>query len=262
MKQKKLLAWGIVLACVMLTVNMFQPLALGSALTFGSLLFSVVIPAALCCVLVSAVHEKRVLGIISSAVWVFCETISTINFCSVILRYGFNASFLFSLMMRTVYMAMAVLWLMRFIINRPMKALLLVVTIIGASLGMTSVGAEMVRALARLITDGYGYLIITNLCSTLYEAAFWTILLLAACGQPKTEAKPLPETAKAFAEPAVEFAAEAVPAAEEEAVPMQEDPAPASNALDALERLAKLHERGILTDAEFESKKAELLSKI
>lgn len=44
----------------------------------------------------------------------------------------------------------------------------------------------------------------------------------------------------------------------------QATPAPASesSSLDALEKLAKLHEQGILTDEEFSQKKAELLSKM
>ena len=42
----------------------------------------------------------------------------------------------------------------------------------------------------------------------------------------------------------------------------QAAPAPESSNLDALEKLAKLHEQGILTDEEFSQKKAELLSKM
>lgn len=42
----------------------------------------------------------------------------------------------------------------------------------------------------------------------------------------------------------------------------QPAPAAQSNSLDALEKLAKLHEQGILTDEEFSQKKAELLSKM
>ena len=38
-------------------------------------------------------------------------------------------------------------------------------------------------------------------------------------------------------------------------------PSNPQNQLEALERLAKLHERGIITDEEFEQKKAEFLSK-
>ena len=265
MKQKKLLVWGIVLACVMLTADLSQSLVLGIELYFADLLFSIVMPAAVCVMLVSAVNEKRVLGIVSSAVALAVETIGLINFCSLILRYGFNASFLFSLLMRTVCMTVAVLWFLRFILNRPMKTLLLVVTIVGASLGITIDGVEMLRVLVMVIKgSGYGALIIANLCSTLYEAAFWTILLLAACGQSRHTAKAVSETVEVFDEPFVEPAAETVPAAEEETVPMpaQEEPMPSESALDALERLAKLHERGILTEAEFESKKAELLSKI
>jgi len=263
-KQKKLLVWGIVLAGVMMTVNMFHYLALGIGMNFSGLLFSIVLPAAVCGILAGAVYEKRALGIISSAVALTCETISLINFCTHILGYGFSENFLFSLMMLTVYMAMAALWLLRFIIKRPMKTLLLVVTIVGASLGITIVGVEMLDELVMAITDGYSYRIITNLCSTLSEAAFWTILLLAACGQPRHTAKAVPETVEVFDETLAEPAAETVAAAEEETVfmPVQEASAPSESALDALERLAALRERGILTDAEFESKKAELLSKI
>lgn len=39
-------------------------------------------------------------------------------------------------------------------------------------------------------------------------------------------------------------------------------PAPAESALDMLERLGKLHESGVLTDAEFAEKKAELLKRL
>lgn len=42
----------------------------------------------------------------------------------------------------------------------------------------------------------------------------------------------------------------------------QAAPAPESSNLDALEKLAKLHEQGVLTDEEFSQKKAELLSKM
>ena len=42
----------------------------------------------------------------------------------------------------------------------------------------------------------------------------------------------------------------------------QAAPAPESSSLDALEKLAKLHEQGVLTDEEFSRKKAELLSKM
>ena len=42
----------------------------------------------------------------------------------------------------------------------------------------------------------------------------------------------------------------------------QAAPAAQSSSLDALEKLAKLHEQGILTDEEFSQKKAELLSKM
>lgn len=42
----------------------------------------------------------------------------------------------------------------------------------------------------------------------------------------------------------------------------QAAPAPESSSLDALEKLAKLHEQGVLTDEEFSQKKAELLSKM
>lgn len=37
---------------------------------------------------------------------------------------------------------------------------------------------------------------------------------------------------------------------------------PTMNSIDALEKLAKLHEQGILTDEEFQQKKADLLAKM
>ena len=42
---------------------------------------------------------------------------------------------------------------------------------------------------------------------------------------------------------------------------VQAAPSPSDN-IDALEKLAKLHEQGILTDDEFRQKKAELLAKM
>lgn len=262
MKQKKLLVWGVVLACVMFAmdfaINRVLARFLGNSLMLFPLLMTCLLSAAACGILAASAYEKRGLGISSAAVALLCRTISLIDFCSVIVGNGFNSVSWFSLVMQQMYMVVAVLWFLRFILNRPMKTLLLVVTIVGVSLGITIGGVD---TLMMMTSFGYGALIITYLFG---EAAFWTLLLLAVCGQPKAAAKSLPETAEAFAEPAIEFASEAVPSAEEETVPVraQETTAPASNALDALERLAKLHERGILTDAEFESKKAELLSKI
>ena len=42
----------------------------------------------------------------------------------------------------------------------------------------------------------------------------------------------------------------------------QQPQQPESNSIDALERLAQLHEKGVLTDEEFEMKKAKLLDRI
>ena len=265
MKQKKLLVWGIVLACVMFAMELVPALFLGYSLTLFSLLMTCLLPAAACGILAASAYEKRGLGISSAAVALLCRTISLINFCSVIVGYGFNASFLFSLVMQQMYMVVAVLWFLRFILNRPMRTPLIVVAIVGAALSGMSFSADLVlETVSALKGHAYMEVLIASMCYGISGLSLWAVYLLASFAQPRHTAKSVPETVEAFDETLVEPAAETVAAAEEETVPMpvQEDPAPASNALDALERLAKLHERGILTDAEFESKKAELLSKI
>ena len=47
-----------------------------------------------------------------------------------------------------------------------------------------------------------------------------------------------------------------------QAVPAAPSQSAANGSLEALERLAKLHEQGILTDEEFQQKKKELLGKL
>lgn len=52
------------------------------------------------------------------------------------------------------------------------------------------------------------------------------------------------------------------PAAQPQVQPAQPAPQPETNVFEALERLAKLHDAGALTDEEFAQKKAEMLSKL
>ena len=52
------------------------------------------------------------------------------------------------------------------------------------------------------------------------------------------------------------------PAAQPQVQPAQPAPQPETNVFEALERLAKLHDAGALTDEEFAQKKAEMLSKM
>lgn len=52
------------------------------------------------------------------------------------------------------------------------------------------------------------------------------------------------------------------PAAQPQVQPAQPVPQPETNVFEALERLAKLHDAGALTDEEFAQKKAEMLSKL
>ncbi len=52
------------------------------------------------------------------------------------------------------------------------------------------------------------------------------------------------------------------PAAQSQVQPAQPAPQPETNVFEALERLAKLHDAGALTDEEFAQKKAEMLSKM
>jgi hypothetical protein len=81
-------------------------------------------------------------------------------------------------------------------------------------------------------------------------------------------APPAPPPMESFAQsnydppPAYQPAYQPAPSQQTYAAPMSAQPQSHDEILSALERLASLHQKGVLTDAEFSAKKAELLSRL
>lgn len=239
MKKNNILILCGVLAAVSLVTGL-----LAGTFSFGGLI-QIAVSAG---ILAAAALGNQYLGMACAGVALVRCVVSTIIYFVRYAKYLSVGAVLGYLVSTGILLAMYLLWLMAFANRQQKKTHLLIIAAVGAVLALFSNGTNMLSYLVRLIKyqDGFYFgIMVRNLLAMLNSVCLYVMLALAAWYRPaESEVQPAANVQYEMDMPAQPLSAEA------------------AEVMATLERFAALYRKGMITNEQYEAKRAELMAKL